>query len=504
MKLTSEASQNAGGTVIGRTLPTRGLWIDGTEVIDGRDLVGSAEPATGLPWVAAAQATTADVDAAVDAARRALGPWQAMTPSQRGDCLLRLAALIEARANEIGELEARDTGKPLWLARAEIAATARWYTYYAGAADKIQGASIELSPTRHARTIRRPLGVIGIVAPFNGPFSLTSWKVAPALAAGNTVVIKPSPHTPVTALELARLATEAGCPPGVVNVVNGGAEVGAALTEHADVAAIAFTGSSEVGRRIAATAGASLKRVVVEAGGKSPLIVFDDADLDAIIPAAVAGIWGAAGQSCVAPSRFVVQHGIHDAFVERMTKRLAALRVGDPFDPDTQIGPLSTADQLERVRGYAELAKSDGLEVVSGNVPDQLLESGGFYHAPMLVLGANNGMRLAQEEIFGPIGLTLQFADEAEAVAIANDTQYGLAAGVYTRDAQRAHRVANLLDAGSVWINTYRAQHWSLPFGGFKQSGLGRENGLDVLLEFTQVQTQVVDYGSPVPDPYTP
>ncbi|ORA22910.1 aldehyde dehydrogenase family protein [Mycobacterium aquaticum] len=478
------------------------MWIGGVEVREGCEFVESVEPASGRGWVAAAQASVDHVDAAVAAARGSLGVWQSLSGTERGDCLLRLAGLIEARADVIGELEARDTGKPLWLARAEIAATARWYSYFAGAADKIQGASLEMSSTRFARMIPRALGVVAVLAPFNGPFSLTSWKVAPALAAGNAVVIKPSPHTPVTALELARLASEAGIPPGVVNVVNGGADVGAALVGHPGVAAIGFTGSSKVGREIAAAAGGSLKRVVVEAGGKSPLIVFDDADLDAVVPAAVAGIWGAGGQSCVAPSRFIVQRGVHDEFVERMSKRLAMLRVGDPFLEGTQIGPLTTAEQHERVRGYVAAARGDGLEVLSGQVSDELLESGGFYHPPMLVLRADNGMRLSQEEIFGPVGVTLPFDDEDEAVTVANDTEYGLAAGVYTRDGQRAHRVANQMEAGSVWVNTYRAQHWSLPFGGFKQSGLGRENGLDVLREFTQVQTQVVDYGSPVADPY--
>lgn len=485
-------------------LPVRGLWLGGQEVAGRGERVDSLDPASGRPWITVARASADDVNAAVDSGRMALASWQAMTPSDRGQCLYRLARLIEDNARLIGELESRDTGKPRWLADAEITATARWYDYFAGAADKIHGVSTELSATRHARTVRRPLGVVAVIAPYNGPFSLASWKVAPALAAGNAVVIKPSPHTPITALELARLATEAGIPDGVVNVVNGDVAVGAALIEHDDIAAVAFTGSSSVGRRIAEAAGARLKPVVIEAGGKSPMIVFKDADLDAVVPAAVAGIWGSAGQSCVAPSRFVVQDTIHDEFAERMIARLAQLRVGEPSDPSTQIGPLGTAEQLERVRGYAELARSAGLEVHSGTISAVAEASGGFYHPPLLVLRGDNQMPLAQEEVFGPIGITLTFSTEEQAVAIANDTHYGLAAGVYTRDANRAQRVANQLDAGSVWINTYRAQHWTLPFGGFKQSGLGRENGLDVLLEFTQVQTQVVDFGSPVPDPYVP
>ncbi|GAB7007608.1 aldehyde dehydrogenase [Nocardioides sp. AN3] len=500
--MSSQTSQDTATSAL--ALPRRGLWIDGTEILDGHEWAPSLEPATGDPWVMSAQGTVADVQIAVEAAQKALPAWQRLTPSDRGERLLRLAALIEEHADDIGALESRDTGKPLWLGRAEIAATARWYTYYAGAADKVQGSSVELSATRQARTIRRPYGVVAILAPFNGPFSLTSWKVAPALAAGNAVVIKPSPHTPVTALELARLASEAGIPAGIVNVVNGGADVGAALVEHRDVAAVAFTGSSDIGRKIAASAGASLKHVVIEAGGKSPLIVFDDADLDEVVPAIVAGVWGAAGQSCVAPSRLIVHESVHDELVEYLKTRLSQLRLGDPFDEKTQIGPISTADQLAKVRSYVDLARSDGLEVISAALPEALHDSRGFYHPPTLILGASSNMRIAQEEIFGPVTLTIPFTDEDEAIAMANDTAFGLAAAVYTKDAKRSHRVANQLQAGSVWINTYRAQHWSLPFGGFKQSGTGRENGLDALAEFTQLQTQVVDFGTPVADPYAP
>lgn len=486
--------------------PTVGCWIDGGEVLEGRELAGSVDPATGRVWAYAAQARPEDVDAAVVAARRAFreGPWRSLTASERGDLLLALADRIDGAADELAELESHDNGKPIWHTRGEVAATARWYRYYAGAADKLEGASIDVSTTRQGWTSHRPLGVVAVLSPFNGPFSLTSWKVAPALATGNTVVVKPSPDTPMTPLRLAQLAGEAGFPPGVLNVVCGDGDLGAALVGHADVAAVAFTGSTEVGRRIAAAAGGELKRVLIEAGGKSPFVVFDDADLDAAIPAAVAGIFGGTGQSCVASSRFIVQRTIHEAFVARLEERMHALRVGDPFDPRTHIGPLASARQLERVGGYVELARREGRQVLQAELPARVAASGGFYHPPTLVVGGESAMRLAQEEIFGPVGVVLAFDDEEEAVRIANDTQFGLAAGVWSNDARRAHRVARRLEAGTVWINTYRAMHWSLPFGGCKQSGFGRENGLEALREFTQLQTQVVDYGPPAPDPYAP
>jgi (Z)-2-((N-methylformamido)methylene)-5-hydroxybutyrolactone dehydrogenase len=296
------------------------------------------------------------------------------------------------------------------------------------------------------------------------------------------------------------LASEAGFPPGVVNVVPGDAGVGASLVEHPDVAAVAFTGSSVTGRRIAASAAKTLKRVLIEAGGKYPYIVFEDAQLESAVISAVAGIFGGTGQSCVAGSRMLVHRKVYDDFVDRMSRRARALRVGDPRDERTHIGPLASARQLERVEGYVDLARKDGLEIVQGSEPDDPQLADGCFHAPTLIAGAQNSMRICQEEIFGPVGVVLPFDDEEEAIAIANDSPYGLAAGVWTDDARRAQRVARRIEAGTVWVNCYRAFHWTLPFGGFKQSGYGRDNGMEALREYTQVQTIVNDWGAPPDD----
>jgi aldehyde dehydrogenase (NAD+) len=483
--------------------PSLGPWIDGREHRDGRDVEDTIDPAHGRGWASVARAAPEDVERAVAAAHAAFHrpAWATLSPTQRGELLFELARLIRRDAERLAVEETAEVGKPLWQTRGEVAAAAQWFSYYGGAADKVEGSSIDLSATRHGRTSHRPLGVVAILSPFNGPFALTSWKLAPALATGNTVVIKPSPDTPVTPLRLGQLASEAGFPAGVVNVLPGGSDVGAQLVSHPDVAAVAFTGSTDVGRRIAATAAGTFKRTLIEAGGKSPFVVFADADLDLAVPAAVAGIFGASGQSCVANSRMVVHSSVHDEFVQRLSDRARRLRIGDPMDDRTHMGPLSSRRQLDRVAAYVELAEQDGLDVIAPPLSDDL-DAEGYYHRPTLVVGADNAMRISQEEIFGPVGVVLPFDDDDEAVQIANGTEFGLAAGVWTRDVSRAHRVANRLEAGTVWINTYRAMHWTLPFGGYKQSGLGRENGLEAMREFTQLQTQVVDYGTPTADPY--
>jgi (Z)-2-((N-methylformamido)methylene)-5-hydroxybutyrolactone dehydrogenase len=485
-----------------RELERYGMWIDGVAVTNGRPERETLDPATGRPWALTTSTSVEDLDDAVASATAAYADeaWAGLSATQRGELLLRLAELIRRDSEQLAALESRDNGKPIWQTRSEVASVPAWYAYFGGAADKLTGANVEVSRTRAGATSHRALGVVAILSPFNGPIPLTSYKLAPALAAGNTVVIKPSPDTPITAFELGRLASEAGFPPGVVNVVPGDAGVGASLVEHPDVAAVAFTGSSVTGRRIAASAAKTLKRVLIEAGGKSPYIVFEDAQLESAVISAVAGIFGGTGQSCVAGSRMLVHRKVYDDFVDRMSRRARALRVGDPRDERTHIGPLASARQLERVEGYVDLARKDGLEIVQGSEPDDPQLADGCFHAPTLIAGAQNSMRICQEEIFGPVGVVLPFDDEEEAIAIANDSPYGLAAGVWTDDARRAQRVARRIEAGTVWVNCYRAFHWTLPFGGFKQSGYGRDNGMEALREYTQVQTIVNDWGAPPDD----
>ena len=479
----------------------RGHWIGGAEVIAGEPQA-SVDPSTGQAWIHVTQADEQTVDQAVASARSAmLGAWGHATVADRADVLLRLSQLILDNTYEIAEMESRDNGKALWQTRGEVASTARRYRSYAGVADTIEGSSMQLSEYRHARTIRKPLGVVAVLSPFNGPFSLTSWKVAPALAAGNAVVVKPSPLTPATPLRLAELASEAGFPRGSLNVVHGGPDVGTRLVGHPDVRAVAFTGSTEVGRRIAALAAQTLKRTMIEAGGKSAFIVFDDADLGRAVDSAVVSLFGGSGQSCVAASRILVQRSVYDEFLSLMRKGMENVRLGDPFKSDTRVGPLSSAQQYERVSTFVDAARAEGREVVQADLEPDLAQCGGYYYPPTLVTGADNTADIAQREVFGPVGVVIPFDSEADAVAIANDTEFGLAAGVWSQDTGRLHRIANELEAGTVWMNTYRAFHWTLPFGGMKQSGYGRENGLEAILEFTEVQTQVEDY-SPVTPAY--
>ncbi len=485
-------------------IPIRGHWIGGCEVMGG-ELQPSFDPSTGRPWLQVAQADAETVDHAIESARLAMqGVWGQATAADRSDALLRLSELILENTDSIARMESLDNGKALWQTRNEVAFTARWYRYYAGVAETIEGRSLQLAGTRHARTIPKPLGVVAVLSPFNGPFSLTSWKVAPALAAGNAVVVKPSPFTPATPLRLAELATEAGFPPGVLNVVNGGAEAGRQLVGHRDVRAVVFTGSTEVGREIAALAARTLKRTMIEAGGKSAFIVFDDADLDRAVESAIVSIFGGAGQSCVAASRMLVQRGIYAEFVSRMHEAMASVRVGDPFAVDTHVGPLSSSHQYERVSAFVDGARAEGLTVIQAELPSGVANCGGYFYPPTLVTGVDNSATISQREVFGPVGVIIPFDADSDAVSIANDTEFGLAAGVWSQDTGRLHRVANQLEVGTVWMNTYRAFHWTLPFGGMKQSGYGRENGLDAIQEFTEVQSQVEDYASSRPlSPFT-
>lgn len=486
-----------------RATPTAPVWTSfagGRRTAPGGTAIPLVDPATGERWGTSHQDAAA-VDTAVAAARTALHSpsWGGLPQHARADLLHRLGDVLVENRDELAALETLANGKPLAATRAEVSALARWYRYYAGVAETLEDRSRTLSATAHAVVRHEPLGVVAALTPFNGALSLGSWKLAPALAAGNTVVLKPPPQAPASSVRLAELALEAGFAPGVVNTVIGGAKEARLLTDHPDVAMVTFTGSTAVARELGARAAAGMKRYVCEAGGKSAHVVFADADLDAAVTAARQGAFSAAGQTCVAGSRLLVQAEVYEEFLARFAKAVDGLRVGDPRDPRTQVGPLASASALARVEGYVDEAVRDGARAVTGGRrPDA---DGGFWYPPTVLAGVRPEMAVCREEVFGPVATVQPFATEDEAVALANSLEYGLAAGLWTRDAARAHRLAGRLDAGVVWVNTYRLLHWSVPFGGHKQSGLGRENGVEAVHEFLQTKSVITEHGTPA-DPF--
>jgi aldehyde dehydrogenase (NAD+) len=477
-----------------------GEWVSARS---GRT-ISSVDPATEQVWAEVAEADAADVDAAVAAARSALsGPWAACTPAARGALLLRLADLVRRDADVLAAVESRDNGKPVRDTRGEMMRAADWFTYFAGAADKVLGAQVPLGPTAHAYTRREPVGVVGAILPWNSPISLSSWKLAPALAAGNAVVLKPAELTPVSALYLARLVSEAGFPPGVVNVVPGYGEVaGAALAAHPDVDKISFTGEHSTAQKIQAAAAGTMKRCSFECGGKSPFLVFDDADVDRALTVAVHSAFRSTGQSCSLASRVFVARGVYKRFAQDLAERAARIRVGHPADPRTQIGPHTSQAQLAKTLSYVESGRADGFRLLTGGGRPEGFDRG-YYVSPAVFADVDNSSRLAQEEVFGPVLSVIPFDTEDEAVAMANDSRYGLVGGLFTSDVGRAHRVAGRLQCGLVSVNTFRPIHPALPYGGFKLSGLGRENGLEVLDEYTETKSVVVDLSTEEPsDPF--
>ncbi|MFJ8782107.1 MULTISPECIES: aldehyde dehydrogenase [unclassified Streptomyces] len=466
----------------------------------------SVNPTTGRPWYEAADGTAEDIDRAVKAARTAFEDprWRDLSQTGRGRLLRNLAELIGENAAELARTETLDNGKLLREMRAQLAGLPEYFHYYAGLADKIHGEVIPgASRDLLNYTLREPVGVVGAITPWNSPLLLTATKLAPALAAGNTVVVKPSEHTSASLLALAPLFEQAGFPPGVVNVVTGyGATAGAPLTEHRDVAKVTFTGSTETGRRIARTCADRFVRCTLELGGKSPNIVFPDADLPSAAMGVVAGIFAAAGQTCVAGSRVLVHRDVYDEILERVTARAASIRIGDPLEDTTELGPLALADQLAKVESYVELGLSEGGKVVCGGARP-VTGLGGWFYSPTVFTGTDNSMRICQEEIFGPVATVMPFASEEEALAIANDTVYGLAAGVWTRDVNRVHRMAARLEAGTVWANTYRSMSPMSPRSGFRSSGTGVEHGTEVIREYTRLKSVWVNTSEePVGDPF--
>jgi aldehyde dehydrogenase (NAD+) len=467
-------------------------WID---ALDGARFT-TDNPYTGEPWASVPDAGAKDVDLAVRAATAALdGEWGRSTGFERARHMRRLADILERDAAELAELETTDNGKLLRETSVQTAALAEWLRYFAGVADKLQGEVIPpQNPDFLIYTRHEPVGVVGAIVSWNSPLSLLMWKLAPLLAAGCTLVVKPSEYTPVTTLELAKRVEEAGLPAGVFNVVTGrhGGGLGAALVDHPGVSQVAFTGSTGVGVKIAQSAAEHLARTTLELGGKSAQVVFPDADLDATVDGVISGIFAASGQTCTAGSRLVVHEDLHDELVRRLVARADAITLGDPLDPDTEMGPLANRTQLDAVTGFVERAQSGGARVVAGG-PTDPGERGALFFRPTILTDVAWDMEIAQEEVFGPVLCVMTFATEDEAVRLANATRFGLAAGVWTTDVRRAHRVAHRLRAGSVWVNTYRRVAPNVPFGGFGHSGWGRESGIDAVREYTDTKAIWVD-----------
>ncbi len=484
------------------------MYIDGAahEASSG-EWFESYNPFTGRPWALIARGNKDDADRAVQAAYEAFttGPWPALTASQRGALLRKLADLIARDAERLAEIEVRDNGKLIAEMAAQLRYLPQWYYYFGGLADKIEGAVIPIDrPSMFNYTRHEPLGVVVAISAWNSPLLLASWKLAPALAAGCTVVVKPSEYTSVSMIEFCKLIEEAGFPKGVVNVVTGfGAEVGEPLVQHPKVAKIAFTGSEAGGQRVYETAARGLKRVTLELGGKSPNIVLDDARLDDAVKGAISGIFAATGQTCIAGSRLLLQDSIYDAFVDKLVAFAKTAKMGDPLNPATQVGPVTTRPQYDKVLSYIDIAKREGATCVLGGGPAKKPECGdGWFVEPTIFTNVSNDMRIAREEVFGPVLSIIRFKDDEEAVRIANDSPYGLAAGVWTQSMKRAFKMSEKLQAGSVWVNTYRAVSYMSPFGGYKRSGLGRENGQQAIFEFLQTKSVWISTADEVPNPF--
>jgi aldehyde dehydrogenase (NAD+)/betaine-aldehyde dehydrogenase len=468
-----------------------GLWIAG-ESVEAAETRELAEPATGETLARTAVASTEDVDRAVEAARAALeGDWLKTPPTERSRLLHALADAIVADRKELAELESRNVGKAISSVKAELNQAVENFRFYASGIASIAGRSNPMGGSLLFYSLKEPVGVAGQIVPWNYPLTMTTWKLAPALAAGCTIVLKPDSATPLSALRLAQLAGDVGFPPGVINVVPGpGTTVGAHLVTHPGVDKVAFTGSTATGTEIMRMAAGDIKRVTLELGGKSPNIVFADADLDSAVPSSVWSIYYSAGQSCEARSRVLVERAIYDDFVAQFAEKARALRVGDPLDPETQVGSLISHDHRSKVHGYVERGAGEGAEIVTGGEP---VDGAGAFYPPTVLAQVDNSMSVAQEEIFGPVVTVIPFEDEKDAIRIANDVKYGLMATVWTGDPARGHRVAARIKSGTIGINMPYTAFPGIPFGGYKQSGFGRELGLETLELYLETKSVIVN-----------
>jgi acyl-CoA reductase-like NAD-dependent aldehyde dehydrogenase len=479
------------------------LFIDGQarDAQSGRTFQ-TFDPYTGQPWARIPDGEAHDIDAAVAAARRALeGPWARFTGFQRAKILRRLGELIERDAEKLARMEVRDSGKLYREMIFQLRYLPEWFNYYAGLADKIEGRTIPTDKSNFfVFTTRQPVGVVAAITPWNAPLMLMAFKLAPALAAGCTFIIKPSEHAPASTLAFAKLVDEAGFPPGVFNVVTGlDRHLGAHLAGHPGVDKVVFTGSTATGRAVAQAAAGKLNGVVLELGGKSPQLVFSDADIGAAANGVIAGIFAATGQTCMAGSRLIVQRDIADELVDRVAQRARTIRLGDPQDEATEMGPISNQPQFDRVCAHLRDAQAEGATLLTGGVADI---GSGWFIKPTIFTNTRPDMRVVREEVFGPVLAVSTFDGEDEAIAMANDTEYGLAGSVWTLNIQRAHRVAQRMRAGTVWVNSYRAVSPAVPFGGFGASGMGRENGVDSLLDFTESKSVWIELSGATRDPF--
>ncbi len=476
-----------------------GNWCDAKT----GDVLHSENPYLKEIWARVPNAGKVDVDDAVSAARSALlGEWGATTARQRGKLIMRLGEKLSEKAEFFGRIEATDNGKLMREMHAQAAYLPDWFHYFGAAADKLSGKVIPSErPNFHIYTRYEPVGIVGAITPWNSPIALLGFKLAPALAAGCTFVVKPSEHTPVSTLEFAKLFEEVGFPPGVFNVVTGDAETGRALSGHPGIDKMAFTGSGATGRKVAIAALDNFTRFSLELGGKSPNIVFADADIEAAANGIIAGVFAATGQTCMAGSRILVHENVKEALIQRLSARARMIVMGDPMDPSTEMGPIATGDQFEKVMGILERARTAGATFICGGKADEKL--GGLFIEPTLVDNVRPDMEILTEEVFGPVATVQSFRNEAEAVELANDTRYGLAAGIWTKDVQRATRVAHQVRAGTIWINAYRVVAPNVPFGGYGHSGMGRENGFDAIRDFCEVKAVYSELSGATRDPFS-